>query len=522
VGEKLNITAGLRFELPTYPDVPEIKTHPLIAPLTFSEGRKLDTGVLPKQRIMFSPRIGFNYDVKGDRSLQLRGGTGIFTTRIPFVWIVAQSGDAGLIQFTQNWNGTANTPGPFSPDVRKYLPATPPAAGTSIPATISAIDPDFRFPQTWKSSLALDAKLPWGIIGTVEGIFNKDLNIAKGINVNLVNPAPLNVSGYPDNRPMYPSANVAKFINKLTPTGQASATGTAALNPVVLDNAQDGHSWFLTASLNKTFSRGLSAQLSYTRSDQQLLFDGNGDQLFNTWSLNRTANTGNDPGLSYSNFNIPHRLVAGFTYRREYIKNLATSVSMFYEASHQGRFSYTYTSDFNRDGQTNDLIYIPKDASEITFAARPASAATGGVAYTAQQQSDLFFAYVEQDDYLKNNKGKFAERNGGKLPWRNQVDIRFTQEIFKNSGKSKNNFQFTMDIMNFGNMLNSSWGTLDFVKSAGLLVPQNVSALTPGGAVRPTFWLNTFDNKPIDSTFGTTQNFASTYYMQFGFRYNFQ
>jgi hypothetical protein len=195
---------------------------------------------------------------------------------------------------------------------------------------------------------------------------------------------------------------------------------------------------------------------------------------------------------------------------------------MFYEASHQGRFSYTYSSDFNRDGQTNDLIYIPKDASEITFAPRAASAATSNVAYTAQQQSDLFFAYIEQDDYLRENKGKFAERNGAKLPWRNQVDIRFTQEIFKNFGKSKNNFQFTMDIMNFGNMLNSGWGTVDFVKSAGLLVPQNVTALTPGGAVRPTFWLNTFDNKPIDSTFGTTQTFASTYFMQFGFRYNFQ
>lgn len=521
VGEKLNITAGLRLELPTYPDVPEIKTHPLIAPLTFSEGRKLDTGVLPKERIMLSPRIGFNYDVKGDRSLQLRGGTGIFTTKVPFVWIVAQSGDAGLIQFTQNWNGTANTPGPFSQDIRKYLPATPPAAGTSIPATISAIDPDFKFPQTWKSSLALDAKLPWGIVGTLEGIYNKDLNIAKGFNVNLVDPTALNVSGYPDNRPIYPAANVSKFINKLT-NGQASATGTGALNPVVLDNVQDGHSWFLTASLNKSFSRGLSAQLSYTRSEQKVLYDGNGDQLFNTWSLTQTSNTGNNPGLSYSNFNIPHRVIAGISYRKEYIKNLATSVSMFLEASHQGRFSYTYSTDFNRDGQTNDLIYIPRDPSEITFAARPASSATGNVAYTAQQQSDLFFAYIEQDDYLKKNKGKYAERNGGVMPWRNQVDIRLTQEIFKNFGKSKNNFQFTMDIINFGNMLNSSWGNVDFVKSAGILVPQNVASLTPGGTVRPTFWLNTFDNKPVDSTFGTTQTFASTYYMQFGFRYNFQ
>jgi hypothetical protein len=195
---------------------------------------------------------------------------------------------------------------------------------------------------------------------------------------------------------------------------------------------------------------------------------------------------------------------------------------MFFEASHQGRFTYTYSTDFNRDGQTNDLMYIPKDASEITFAARPASSGTSNVAYTAQQQNDLFFAYIEQDDYLKKNKGKYAERSGAKLPWRNQMDVRFTQEIFKDFGKTKNNFQFTMDIMNFGNLLNSKWGNVNFVQNSAILVPQNVSALTTGGTTKPTFWLNTFNNKPVNSTFGTSQNFASTYYMQFGFRYNFQ
>lgn len=526
VGQKLNLTAGLRIELPTYPDVPEIKTHPLVAPLSFSEGRKYDTGVLPKERIMFSPRFGFNYDIKGDRSLQLRGGSGIFTSKVPFVWIVAQSGDAGLIQFTQNWNGQANTPGPFSTDVRKYLPATPPKAGTTIPGTLSAIDPDFKFPQTWKSSLALDAKLPWGIVGTIEGIYNKDLNIAKGYNVNLVDPAPLSVSGYPDNRPMYPSANVGKFINKLTSSGQASATGTGSLNAIVLDNAKDGHSWFLTANLEKSFGRGLSAQVSYTRSEQQVLFDGNGDQLLNTWSLTPTSNTGNNPGLSYSNFNIPHRVIAGLSYKKEYFKNLATSLSMFFEASHQGRFSYTYSTDFNRDGQTNDMIYVPKNASEITFANRPETKNSQGQvvieAYTAQQQSDLFFAYIDQDDYLKSRKGQYAERNGAKLPWRNQVDLRLTQEIFKNYGTTKNSFQFTIDVLNFGNMLNSGWGNVSFVNSSAILVPQNVSSLTPGGSTKPTFWLNVRDNKPVSSTFGTNQTFASTYYMQFGFRYNFQ
>jgi len=374
VGEKLKLTAGLRAELTSYPDVAEIRTHPLVAPLAFENGLKYDTGILPENRILWSPRFGFNYDFNGDRSLQFRGGTGIFTTKVPFVWIVAQSGDAGLIQFTQAFNGQANTPGPFNPNIRAYLPATPPAAGTSIPSTLSAMDPNFKFPQTWKSNLAIDARLPWGITGTLEGIYNKDLNIARGTNVNLKTPAALNVSGYPDNRPIYGSLNVDKFINKLTPTGQASATGTGAFNPILLANANEGHSWYLTATLNKSFGRGLYATASYTRSQQQTLFDGNGDQLLNTWTSTQTSNTGNDAGLSYFGGNVPHRVIGSLSLRREYFKNLATNISLFYEASHQGRFTYTYTTDFNRDGAINDLIYIPRDASEITFRDRPASA----------------------------------------------------------------------------------------------------------------------------------------------------
>ncbi|MGV3686285.1 MAG: TonB-dependent receptor [Daejeonella sp.] len=519
VGEKLKLTAGLRAELTTYPDVPEIKTHPLVAPLTFANGVKYDTGVLPDQRILWSPRFGFNYDVKGDRSLQFRGGTGIFTTKVPFVWIVAQSGDAGLIQFTQAYNGTANTPGVFSPNIRQYLPATPPSAGTSIPATLSAMDPSFRFPKTWKSSLAVDATLPWGITGTLEGLYNRELNIAKGIHVNLVAPTALNIAGYPDHRPIYPNANVDRYINKLTSTGQPSATATGAFNPIYLSNADEGHSWFITATLSKNFGRGLYATASYTRSEDRKLYDGQGDQLLNTWSLNNNSNTGNDPGLAPGLNSLPHRVIGSVSLRKEYVKNFATNISLFFEAAHQGRFSYTYSTDFNRDGQPNDLIYIPKDPSEITFVARNASGATP--AYTAQQQSDAFFAYIEQDDYLRKNKGKYAERNAGIQPWRSQVDVRIAQEIFKDFGKTKNSVQFTLDILNFGNLLNSAWGNVNFTKSAGILIPTNVSALTPTG-VRPTFQMNVFDNKLVDSSFGTTQSFLSTYYMQFGFRYSFQ
>src|SRR5690606_11215860 len=133
------LTIGLRVDRPSYPDVPQVVTNPLVAGLTFADGIKMNTGLLPKTRLMWSPRIGFNWDLYGDRSLQIRGGTGVFSGRIPFVWIVSQSGDNGMIQVTQAFNGQANTPGPFNPDPAAYRPATVPAAGTLVPQSVTAL-----------------------------------------------------------------------------------------------------------------------------------------------------------------------------------------------------------------------------------------------------------------------------------------------------------------------------------------------------------------------------------------------
>ncbi len=517
ITNKFRLTAGLRLDLPTYPGVEEMKTHPLVAAATFANGEKLNTGILPKVRILWSPRVGFNWDIKGDRSLQLRGGTGIFTGRVPTVWLVAQSTDAGLIQFTQTYSGQANTPGPFNPDPNAYRPAVQPVAGTSIPSTISAIDPNFKFPQTWKSSLALDVKLPWGMVGTLEGIVNKDLNIALGRNPNLVDPIPLNISGYPDNRPIYPASNTQKFINPLTAAGQISPTGTNAFNPIVLDNAKKGYYYSITLKLEKQFSKGFSATIAYVKSKSEVLFDGAGDQLLNTWSLTQIVNNSNKPELSYANYVVPDRLVASISYKKEYLKHLATTVSLFFEGSIAGRFSYTYGADFNRDGQTNDLIYIPKDPTEITFVDNTIS----GVLYTAKQQSDLFFRYIEQDKYLSGHKGQYAERNGAKFPWRNQVDFKFAQDIFTNIGGKRNTVQFTLDIFNLGNLLNKNWGLFKSINASSILVPQNIAALVPGGTVKPTFKLATDRNMPVTTTFRDNNTTLSTYFMQFGLRYIF-
>ncbi len=529
--DRFRLTAGLRVDMPTYPDVTEIREHPLVSGLTFADGQKLNTGNLPKTTPLWSPRLGFNWDINGDRSFQVRGGSGIFTGRVPFVWIVSQSGDAGLLQVTQSWNGLSNTPGPFNPNPRAYLPATVPTPGSVVPSAITALSEDFKFPQTWKTSLGMDKRLPGNMVLTIEAIYNKDLNTAMFRNANLVEGENLNIAGYPDNRPMYPSAVRDRFLNPLTsatynattnpnpstPVPNGDARGTQAFNAIVMDNGTKGYYFSFTTKLEKQFSRGWFASIAYTKSIAENLFDGGGDQPLSAWQGTPTYRSPNNPGLGTAGFVVPDRIVGAISYRKEYLKHLGTTISIFYEGSSQGRYSYTYSTDFNRDGVTgNDLIYIPRDPSEITFVDRPASAATGGVAYTAAQQSALFFQYIDQDKYLRDRKGKYAERNGARLPWRNQFDLKVIQDVFMNIGKNRNSLQFTLDIFNFGNLIDSDWGKLKTVNAPALLVPQSVST-----TARPTFWLQTDRNHPVTESFRDNVSIFSTYYMQFGLRYNF-
>jgi len=522
LSDRFKLTAGLRAERATYPDVSEIRTHPLVAAQTFENGEKINTGELPKSRINFSPRFGFNWDIKGDRSLQLRGGSGIFTGRIPFVWIVSQSGDAGLLQYTQNYSG-AETPF-FNPSITPNLTTPAGTAGTTIPSTISSLSNDLRFPQTWKSSLALDVKLPWGIVGTLEGIYGKDLYAATAINVNLKNPLFTSIEGYPDSRAFFGASNNLRQVVNTTSAGVISANGTQGINAIKMINSKGGYNWSGTVQLTKQFNQGLSVMAAYTRSDQRNFGDQSGDQLLNLWSLPATSGNPNTPSLSYSGNMNPSRVIVSLSYRKEYLKNLATSVSLFYEGANQGRFSYVYNGDFNRDGISgNDLMYIPKDASEVSFSGDLVIPKNGDIpakTYTPAQQSQILMDYIDQDKYLSKNKGKSAQRNGALLPWRNQVDFKLVQEVFRNVGNTKNSFQFTVDIWNFGNLLNRKWGTYDLFNSASILVPQNTSSIS--STVKPTYKLFTTNGDVITKSFTTNTSISSTYYMQFGVRYNFQ
>ncbi len=519
--KKYKMTFGLRADQSTYPGVEEVKENPLVSSLTFANGTKVNTGKLPAAKILFSPRIGFNWDLYGDRSLQIRGGTGIFTGRVPYVWIVGQAGNSGMLQITQSFNGTANTPGVFNPNIGAYRPATPPAAGTTLPSTVTAFAEDFKMPQTWKTSLAIDVKLPLGIVATLEGIYNRDYNVIYSKNINLTAPLPLNVAGYPDNRLIYANANSAKYINKLQTTGNGiqvpSPTGNNAFSMILTGNEKRGHYASFTTRFEKQFKKGFSAMVAYTKSFANRLYDGQGDQPFNTWSLIQSVNGANNPNLSHALDVVPDRVIGSLSYRREYLKHLATTISFFYEGSIAGRFTYSYSADFNRDGTSADPIYIPRNPSEITFQTQ----VVNGISYSPQQQSDLFFAYIEQDKYLKAHKGQYAERNGAQIPWRNQLDMRIMQDLFTNIGKNRNTIQFSLDIFNVGNLINKGWGKVKTVNNSAILVPRNQALLVPGGTVKPEFNLALDRGQIITRTFRDNVSIASTYYMQFGLRYLF-
>lgn len=541
INNKFRLTLGLRLDQPTYIDVTEIKTNPYILEKTFAGGLQMNTGVLPKKTIMASPRVGFNYDLYGNRSLQIRGGTGIFTGKVPFVWIVSQSGDNGMLQTTQGYNGTSSTPGPFNANPAAYRPATTPTPGSVIPTTIEALTPNYRFPQTWKSSLGLDTKVFGNGIFTLEAIFNRDLKTSVFENVNLVSPQPLNVAGYPDNRMIYPASTVSstnnsiKYINPVMSTPAANSTvfvsngavapsgsSIQAANVISMKNGNRGYYFSLSAQLQKQFNKNFFASISYTKSLAANLFNGGGDQPLSAWQGTEIAINPNVAELAYAGFVLPDRLSFNISYKKEYFKHLATTVSFFYNGSIDYRFSYVYSGDFNRDGTSNnDLIYIPKDPSEIDFTS---FTFPNGVTYTAQQQKDIFFNYINQDKYLRAHKGQYAERNGAQAPWRNQLDVKFIQDLFINIGKNKNTVQFTLDIFNFGNLINPNWGKVRTVNASTLLVPTNATSgtiFTPGGTTRPTFRLQTDRNNPVTTTFRDNVSIASTYYMQFGLRYIF-
>ena len=266
--------------------------------------------------------------------------------------------------------------------------------------------------------------------------------------------------------------------------------------------------------------------VAYTRSWAQTLNDGFGDQVISAWTSNVTVNGANNRELGFANFVRPNNLIAALSYNIEYGRFFGTTISLFYNRGNSGRASFTYSRNIVNDLGPNNLIYVPRDPSEITFIDRNVGTADNPVIWTAQEQSDAFFAFVEQDRYLRTRRGQHAERGGVVLPWEHRFDLRIMQDIFLTVGGKRQTLQVGLDIMNVGNLLNSNWGRRWTMHQTGILEVANWNQLGDG-VTQPLFQLNPLPGtsgvnaQKITETFRPLVGFDSTYWMQFTVRYIF-
>ena len=509
ITDNFRLTAGVRFELPIYPELKN-NYNKNFAQIDF-DGYHYATDQLPSSyQLTASPRIGFNWDLTGERKYVLRGGSGYFIGRLPFVWLVSAVGNANCGQSTYYYNeqNDAKYGQPsFHTSVADMLKDPnlnlPAATDPAAPSGATIIDRDLKMNATWKSSLAFDAKLPGDIDFTLEGIFSKEFNPATVTNLGRKFKGEQEIAPG-DVRRMFEYSNANK-----TDAYYITNAGNSA------------YYYSLTASLAKTFDFGLHLSASYTRSYAKSYGDGIGDQVNSAYYNNRySVNGNNDTETGYGTYVSPNRVLASAAYRIKYAKNFASSLSLIYEGMNMGyaggysaaRYSYTFTGNIVGDYGSNNLLYIPasREALDKWNFADYTDSKTGEVTYSAKEQRDDFWAYINEDSYLKGRKGKYAERGGAIMPWHHQLDLKFNQDFFLNVGGKRNTLQFGVDIKNFLNLLNSDWGIYKTVNNTSLLSYK-------GGAYQ--FQKN--GGKKLTDTYSNLNSFNSTYSIQFSVRYIF-
>ncbi|HRG09537.1 MAG TPA: TonB-dependent receptor [Cyclobacteriaceae bacterium] len=470
VNEKFKLTAGLRGDIFAYDNsTTEAYNNTTVAGLTFKdenvEDYKVTTGAFPKNRLLLSPRLGFNYDVTGDQKTQIRGGIGAFVSRIPQVLISNQLGNNGVNTALVSFQNTTNIPFRLSP---ADLPAGLINPTAPVGFAVNASDPNLKYPKLLKANIAVDRKLPWGLIGTVEAIYNKNLQALRYIDANLKE-SNESFSG-PDTRDRfnYPGNHAGTTVSN-------RFTNSAVSNVFVLKNTSEGYSYTLTAKLEKPATKGLGGMLAYTYGYARDM-----QSVGSTVQANMPTTVGqNYLATSFADNDLRHRIIGYANYRIEYGGQFggATTFTLGATANSGSKISYTYSNDMNGDGQNNDLIFIPNAASELTFATLTA----GGKTFTAAEQQAAFDAWIDGDEYLSSRRGSYAERNGQELPWLTRLDFTIAQDFFVKVGPSgkRNAIQVRFDIMNVGNLFSNKWGVGYVATTANPLTLASVTAGVP-------------------------------------------
>lgn len=425
VSDRFTLTAGLRLDTYMLPDKPADNPDVVTA-----VGRHTDE--VPGTTVLFNPRVGFNYDVSGDRTLQLRGGAGLFSGRAPYVWISNAYGNTGLDYVRFTCTSAATSPAFVADPLNQ--PNSCRGSTSLVPNEINLVDPNFKYPQVFRADLAMDRQLPLNLVGTIEGLYTKAINDPSYRELT-VGP----VVGTVEGRPLY-SKKTVPFSNITEIT-----------------NTSENYSYSLTGQLQRAFNERWSASAAYTYGRSYDVNSLTSSQAFSNWRFNPIGGDPNDPELRPSNYDIPHRVVVDATYRLPW-KVAATDLSLIYVGESGQPYSYTYNStDLNNDQSNgNDLIYVPQSASEIRFAQQT----VGGQVITPEQSWTNFNDFINRVDCLREARGAVVKRNACRLPWQNRLDLRAAQSIRTLGSQS---LQVTLDVLNFLNLLNSDWGRSEFV-----------------------------------------------------------
>lgn len=525
VNPRLQLLYALRMDLPIY--TKHRYENPSVAELDFN-GERLNTANWPKTRPAFSPRFGFNYDVLGNGHLIVRGGTGIFTGRFSLIYLSKMQENSGMlqnmVQFTGNHAvlpylaGGVRTPEQILTEVVPGLPdnlksnfPTQPGAKNNL----VSIDRNFKMPQVWKSTLAADYKLPlpFDAVFTVEGTFAKDINAITAYDANIdTEKIEATHFGGNDNRIFYPGAT-----NKRIHTDNGFA--------YVMTNTSKGYSASMMTQLKANPVDNLWLMAAYTYTVSKTLNSMPSNQI-DGWDCKNQASVNGFNYLEMQNARYiasPHRLIASASYKVNYARNHAsTMVSLFYEGRKQGSYGYTYSQDMNNDGiKGNDLLYVPATKDELLFKDIVKS---GNVVFTAEEQREAFWAFVNQDKYLSSRKGQYTENFGAFNPWLNRFDLKLVQEFQVKVGKNNNRLQVMLDIYNVGNLLNNKWGVRKVAYEG--VATQPLTRVGVDADNTPIYNMTTYTDKEgvtrlIDHTFIPYLNTSCCWQMQIGVRYIF-
>lgn len=500
VNDKLKITLGLRIDRPSFDDTPtnaEFNNNAIPEIEAAGYDMKGATiGSFIDSYWAFAPRFGFNYDVNGDRSLQIRGGAGIFTSRIPLVWPGGAYNNNG---FNLGSVDERDFDGLFIADPFNQ-PGAP--STTEQSGNIDLYAADFKVPQVAKINIALDKRLSNGWIWSTDLLYTKTIHGIIAQNVN-VGPAIGNLTGTRDDRPIY---------NRRNEVVQSNNYGRITLT----SNTSRGYAYNLSTTLTMPMTNGFQGSATYAYGDSYNVFDGTSSQNSSQWrGLHSVGGRNFDQPLVRSFFSQGHRIIAQASYRYKWSDNVASQIGLVYEGRQGRPFSYIYNDNGNltgEDSRERSLIYVPAGRDDIILV----DDASAG---TADEQWVALRDYIANDDYLSTRLGQYAEVNRNRSPWTHVVDLRFMQDFSINAGGKKQTFQFTADIYNFSNIISEKWGRRYFVPSDFQLL--NFEGFQPDGTT-PTFTFDGVqDNDPSADNIDDSGLVSSRWQMQIGLRYIF-